>query len=608
MEDQKPVATTVYRTADVLSTQATSFCDLCIPRRILLALSRSGYSRPSPIQEKAIPLARLGVDVMIQAKAGTGKTLVFAVAAGERVDAQDARPQALLIAPTREIALQASDTVRDIASSCGVSVLACIGGLPTSEDERLLRKGCHVVVGTPGRLLSLIERGSLTLESLKMIVLDEADRLMEDLFFDSIMKIFSNIKSSPQILALSATFQDKTLVKRLEVLTGDTLSNRSFFHVYIEDDVRDDGIVSTSLLGVVHYYFDVSGAPELKEYIQQLKHIFERVSFRQCIVFCPTKAECLELTKQLLQYSYAAGYLSSEIGQLDRIHVLNDLRQYKTRILVCTDVAARGIDLPNVDLVCNVGALPHDASTLAHRIGRAGRFGTRGVAVTVVTQGKDLETLRDMVLTSRGSDVKSFESHDTEDTSLNIGASVEENSSTTNVHVSHLLPTKIANQAQQDATEIQHNEPSFQAQLDIIMNASLWKITDDILRGYNRAANQGATRSSHIDLVLQSVSNDVAATSHKADTTERDSLELLSEAFSKLLCEQSPNQDGMLTWARHTRSLGSVQANAAMEERNNDSLFGGPASRGPSTLAHEADILERMWDEAMLEERQMPVP
>lgn len=125
----------------MVPTKATCFHDLCIPRRIVHALTRSGYSRPSPIQEKAIPLTRLGVNVMIQAKAGTGKTLVFAVAAAERIDANDARPQALLIAPTREIALQASNTVKDVASSCGMSVVACIGGLPTAEDERVLRRG-----------------------------------------------------------------------------------------------------------------------------------------------------------------------------------------------------------------------------------------------------------------------------------------------------------------------------------------------------------------------------------------------------------------------------------------------------------------------------------
>eukprot|EP00889_Picochlorum_renovo_P008217 jgi/Picre1/35247/NNA_002709.t1 len=303
---------------DVQSQRAHSFDDLFIPKRIVQSLRAAGYFRPSPIQEKSIPLARLGVDVVVQGKAGTGKTLVFAVRAAEVVDARASIPQVLLIAPTREIALQASDTVMDLSGACGMSVVTCIGGLPTSQDERLLGRGCHVVVGTPGRLLSLIERKSLIVGSIQLVVLDEADRLMENAFFPTVQRILAALPREKQVMALSATFQDDTLQRAKKIMNYNDM-------------------------------FEV--------YVYRIK-IFGRVR-------------------------YAAGSLSSDMDQIERIGMLNDLRQYRIRVVVCTDVASRGIDLPNVDLVINVD-LPSDASTLAHRIGRAGRFGTRGVAVTMV--------------------------------------------------------------------------------------------------------------------------------------------------------------------------------------------------------------------------------
>lgn len=581
-------STTVSRTADVVSSQATSFHDLCVPRRIVHALSASGYSRPSPIQEKAIPLTRLGVNVMIQAKAGTGKTLLFAVAAAERIDAKDARPQALLIAPTREVALQAANTVKDIASSCGMSVVACIGGLPTSEDERVLRKGCHVVVGTPGRILSLIERGSLLLDSLKMIVLDEADRLMEDVFFHGMREVFSHVHGVPQILALSATFQDKLLVRRLESLQG---PGHTFFHVYMEDDVRSDGGVSTSLLGVAHYYLDTSGNPEISETMQQLDYIFERIGFRQCIIFCPTKKDCVDVTERLLERSYAAGFLTSERGQLERIQVLNDLRQYKTRILVCTDVAARGIDLPNVDLVCNLGGMPHDASTLAHRIGRAGRFGTRGVAVTVVAGKKELDSLQELVETARGSPVINFDHRDNE----NRHDGMDTRRSEATVRLGQFISKDTCTKAPGTIAR-EDKELPFQNVLDIVMNASLWKIDDSILQDYGC---QSSGLPSHIDLVMQSVQCDV---DDQESPSDRDALEILSDAFSKVM-RQHCDED-IHGQARHTRSLASAQAEAVMEQRPSDALYAGVITRGHRTLAQEADELEKLWDQAMLEDGQ----
>ena len=593
-------------TRDVQPVKAASFHDVGIPKRIVNALTQAGYLVPSPIQEKAIPLVRLGVDVMIQAKAGTGKTLVFAVTAAEVIDPRVALPQVLLIAPTREIALQAADTAMDVAPSCGMSVITCIGGLPTTEDERLLRKGCHVVVGTPGRLVSLIERGSLHLGSLAMVVLDEADRLMEDAFYGDVVKIFSAIvpvhnRSSktmnhsrdgkPQMVALSATFQDANSLSRLgTMLPGRSKSGResTLFHVYMEDDENKGGI-STSLLGVLHYYNTVSKG---LSHFMQLEDVFHKVPFRQCIVFCRTKKECVDLTDALKASSYAAGFLSSDIDQLERIRVLNDIRKYIIRILVCTDVASRGIDLPNVDLVCNIGRLPQDASTLAHRIGRAGRFGTRGVAVTMVQDSAEVHNLQRMITAANGSPANNFEEYVPyiEETH-NDGVS-----RASQVCVRHVGKTPLADEVLAQQERSMEVDADFEAHLAAVMEASLWKYQDD-MDARQQLLGRKKEIEPHIDLVLQSLSIDI-----QGEDDRQDSLQILQRAFSKfqpILSEESDASIDGTVYNRHTRSLGSAQSKAMMKRGTGELLLG--ANR--DTITQEADLLERMWDEAMAEEQ-----
>lgn len=550
---------------DVQSQRAHSFDDLFIPKRIVQSLRAAGYVRPSPIQEKSIPLARLGVDVVVQGKAGTGKTLVFAVRAAEVVDARASIPQVLLIAPTREIALQASDTVMDLSGSCGMSVVTCIGGLPTSQDERLLGRGCHVVVGTPGRLLSLIERKSLIVGSIQLVVLDEADRLMENAFFPTVQRIMAALPREKQVMALSATFQDDILQRAKKIMNSNDI-----FEVCVSNK-------STSLLGVKHCRVEVDEAAQGR--MDGLLRVFERVSFRQCIVFCATKKECNDIERYLVELGYAAGSLSSDMDQIERIGMLNDLRQFRIRVVVCTDVASRGIDLPNVDLVINVD-LPSDASTLAHRIGRAGRFGTRGVAVTMVEGDTERNALNGMVRESRGSAVLNFGDIDNESVYMSRdarGQSVE-------VEV-----RQVCNRRHDDV-DGKHVQKSsavspplvgdeFTEALDTIMTASLWNM--DSMPDFTGAmAAEGMT---HLDMVLKSLQRDVS------DPIPDAALELLSKAFEGYSgIEERDENSGMEHRVnRHTRELGSIQATAYA------------ASQHGSTLAEEADVLERMWDDAM---------
>ncbi|EFN53228.1 hypothetical protein CHLNCDRAFT_12993, partial [Chlorella variabilis] len=185
------------------------FEGLLLPPHILQALHEAGFRRPSPVQEAALPLARMGTDLIVQAKAGTGKTLVFAVAAVERVDLANSSPQVLVLAPTREIALQASETVALAAAALPLPGLACasfIGGLPPLPAVPAVCRACHVAVGTTGRMLSLIQRGTLRTDSVHLLVLDEADKLLADSFRKDTLAIASALPQRRQLLALSATY------------------------------------------------------------------------------------------------------------------------------------------------------------------------------------------------------------------------------------------------------------------------------------------------------------------------------------------------------------------------------------------------------------------
>lgn len=386
------------RTADVIS-EAPSFRDLLLPKEIFSALERAGYHSPSPVQHAAIPLARLGSDVIVQAKAGTGKTLVFAVTAVERVDVRKPRPQVLLLAPTREVALQAADVVTEVIGSDSghyadhrvagtpIRVTTLIGGVPTAEDERVLRRVSHIVVGSPGRVLSLVQRGSLITSDINLLVLDEADRLLDEDFYGDVSRIIATLPKTRQILALSATYT-KSALDRLHTMMShpqqvflcqDTVSLKGVWH-YVLNTMTIAPHQSEDFNSVAHY-----GKGDLFDAVCNL---LQCISFHQALIFCNSKSTAEEVTAKLSNCGHSVSCLSSAQDQLHRIEVLNALRAFQLRIVVATDVAARGIDLEGVNLVINMD-IPGDPEMLVHRIGRAGRFGTHGTAVTLVNSKEE---------------------------------------------------------------------------------------------------------------------------------------------------------------------------------------------------------------------------
>lgn len=391
----------MVHTADVIS-DVPSFRNLLLPKDIVSALEGAGYHSPSPVQQAAIPLTRLGSDVVVQAKAGTGKTLVFAITAVEKVDTRKQRPQVLLLAPTREVALQAADVVADVTGAGPgppasdhrarpITVATLIGGVPTAEDERVLRRASHIVVGSPGRVLSLIQKGSFITSDIDLLVLDEADRLLDEDFYDDVNRIISTLPKSRQVLALSATYT-KPALDRLHAM----MSNPQ--HVFLCQD-------TVSLMGVWHYIMNPNSSvtppsdtvrtdnsfkvgENSRELFDAVLDLLQCISFHQALIFCNTKSAVEEVTEKLAKVGHSVSCLSSAKDQLQRIEVLNALRAFQLRIVAATDVAARGIDLEGVNLVINMD-IPGDPEMLMHRIGRAGRFGTHGTAVTLVSSKEE---------------------------------------------------------------------------------------------------------------------------------------------------------------------------------------------------------------------------
>ncbi|CAI2172473.1 1058_t:CDS:10 [Funneliformis geosporum] len=346
----------IERTSDVQIDEEVNFEVLISNPNIIKGLSKAGYERPSPIQLKAIPPGKLGIDVIAQAKSGTGKTIVFGIIALGMLDLNNLKPQVLVLAPTREIAVQIKEVICNIGRYMeGLYCHVFIGGLPIGKDLPKLEK-CQIVIGTPGRIDILLRKKNMSSKNLKLLVLDEADKLMESNFFSQIKKINVKLPVNKQVLAFSATY-DKPLLKALSHFV------RNPHHIMLSDD-------TLCLQGVLQYYQLVE-SPETNNILdkfkiyeakfQKLAELLGRVPFYQCIVFMNHRG----------------------LDQQERLETMSKARRFQIRVLVCSDLIARGIDIERVNLVVNLD-MPKDAETYLHRVGRTGRYGTYGLAISFV--------------------------------------------------------------------------------------------------------------------------------------------------------------------------------------------------------------------------------
>jgi ATP-dependent RNA helicase DeaD len=344
-----------------------SFDDLGLDPKVLKALRDVGYEAPSPIQAEAIPPLLAGQHVVGLAQTGTGKTAAFAAPILSRIDLSQKTPQVLVLAPTRELALQVSEAFERYAAHIkGLHVLPVYGGQGYGVQLSALRRGVHVVVGTPGRVMDHLEKGTLDLSELRFVVLDEADEMLNMGFAEDVEQILSGTPDDKQLALFSATMppQIRRIIK--QHAPGAT-----------EIKVKSK---STTAANVSQRYLKV-GHPQK---LDALTRILEVENFDGMIIFVRTKNATEELAERLRARGFAAVAINGDVVQAQRERTIDQLRKSKLDILVATDVAARGLDVPRISHVINHD-IPTDTESYVHRIGRTGRAGRPGVAISFVT-------------------------------------------------------------------------------------------------------------------------------------------------------------------------------------------------------------------------------
>jgi ATP-dependent RNA helicase DeaD len=344
-----------------------TFSDLALPPPILAALAEVGYETPSPIQAACIPLLLEGHDILGQAQTGTGKTAAFALPLLARLDPAVKQPQILVLAPTRELAIQVAEAFQKYAHHIpDFHVLPIYGGQSMVVQLRQLKRGPQVIVGTPGRIMDHIERGSLVLDKLQALVLDEADEMLRMGFIDDVEWILEHTPASRQTALFSATMPEPI---------------RRVAQQYLRDPEEVKIRAATTTVATIRQRFCQAQGPMKLEVLTRVLEAEE--DFDAAIVFVRTKTATVELTERLEARGHAAAALNGDMQQGLRERVIEQLKNGQLDIVVATDVAARGIDVPRVSHVINYD-IPYDTEAYVHRIGRTGRAGRQGTAILFV--------------------------------------------------------------------------------------------------------------------------------------------------------------------------------------------------------------------------------
>ncbi|HEX2999030.1 MAG TPA: DEAD/DEAH box helicase, partial [Armatimonadota bacterium] len=353
--------------SEAVNTETSaSFSDLGLSPETLESVNKAGFETPTPIQIQAIPILMTGEDMIGQAQTGTGKTAAFALPLIERVDPTDDNPQALVVCPTRELAVQGAEAIYSLGRSQGVRVLPIYGGQPIDRQLRGLRRGVQIVVGSPGRLLEHIRRGTLDLSHVSMAILDEADEMLDMGFVEEIELILNELPEGRQIALFSATMPAP--IARLA-------------EKYLHNPRRVAIAAAPQTIPQIHQrYYEVMPVHKL----EALTRILDMESPSSAIIFCRTKQEVDDLGEHLRGRGYMAEGLHGDMSQAERDRTMQRFRQGQIDLLVATDVAARGLDIESVTHVINYD-IPWDADSYTHRIGRTGRAGREGEAITLVS-------------------------------------------------------------------------------------------------------------------------------------------------------------------------------------------------------------------------------
>ncbi|EMD40918.1 hypothetical protein CERSUDRAFT_111502 [Gelatoporia subvermispora B] len=366
----------IFESSEAVPVVST-FDDLGLKEDLLRGIYAYNFEKPSAIQQRAILPIIQGRDVIAQAQSGTGKTATFSISILQSIDVTVRETQALVLSPTRELATQIQSVVLALGDYMNVQCHACIGGTSIGEDIRKLEYGQHVVSGTPGRVFDMIRRRSLRTRNIKMLVLDEADELLNKGFKDQIYDVYRYLPPATQVVLLSATLPYDVLEMTTKFMTDP-------IRILVKRD-------ELTLEGIKQFFVAV----EKEDWkFDTLCDLYDTLTITQAVIFCNTRRKVDWLTEKMRAANFTVSSMHGEMVQKERDAIMAEFRSGTSRVLITTDVWARGIDVQQVSLVINYD-LPANRENYIHRIGRSGRFGRKGVAINFVTVD-DVRILRDI--------------------------------------------------------------------------------------------------------------------------------------------------------------------------------------------------------------------
>jgi len=363
---KKPEIDTRHKTEDVTKTKGHKFSDYFLKRELLMGIYEKGFDAPSPIQENAIPVAVAGKDILARAKNGTGKTASFLIPALHKINVDIKGLQALILTPTRELALQTSQVCKELGKHIkGLEVMVTTGGTSLRDDIIRLQSTVHIMVATPGRMLDLLDKKLVDVSNCDYVAMDEADKLLSQELTEIIEKLINYLPPKRQIVMFSATFP---------------VSIKSFKEKHLKEPVAINLMETLTLVGVTQYYAFI----EERQKVQCLYTLFKKLDINQSIIFCNSVSRVQLLAKRITQLGFSCFYIHAKMQQENRNRVFHDFRNHECRNLVCSDLFTRGIDIPSVNVVINFD-FPKTSETYLHRIGRSGRYGHLGLSINLLT-------------------------------------------------------------------------------------------------------------------------------------------------------------------------------------------------------------------------------
>lgn len=361
-----------------VSIHSSGFRDFLLKPEILRAIGDCGFEHPSEVQHECIPQAVLGMDILCQAKSGMGKTAVFVLATLQQIEPMDGQVSVIVMCHTRELAFQISKEYERFSKYMStIKVGVFFGGLAIAKDEEVLKHNCpHIVVGTPGRILALVRSKKLILKHLKHFILDECDRMLSELDMRrDVQDIFRSTPHEKQVMMFSATLS-KDIRPVCKKFMQDPME------VYVDDEAK------LTLHGLQQHYVKLKDS----EKNRKLFELLDVLEFNQVVMFVKSVQRCVALAQLLIEQNFPAIAIHRGMNQAERLSRYQQFKDFQKRILVATNLFGRGMDIERVNIVFNYD-MPEDTDTYLHRVARAGRFGTKGLAITFVSDETDAKTL-----------------------------------------------------------------------------------------------------------------------------------------------------------------------------------------------------------------------